>query len=154
MREPLRIDLEKIRYNTAKHTFVRGEINYENGAVFATIRRGNEIEGQCYGSHEKLFRVHATLDERGNVDESSCTCNYEYPGYCRHIIALLLTYLRKPELFEPLPSIADALAQCSREDLTRLIQQMIERHPDLQSVVDRYLPTAQQGGDGESAKPA
>src|SRR5262245_50217341 len=117
------LDPEEIRYRAAKPTYVRGEGYYENEAIFATIQRGNEIEAWCEGSRDNVYRVHAMLAENGNILETSCTCDYSYPGDCKHVVALLLTYLRKPKRFEPLPPIEDALKELSKEDLILLIRQ-------------------------------
>jgi uncharacterized Zn finger protein len=39
------------------------------------------------------------LDDSGVV-EASCTCLYEYGGYCKHIVAMLLAYMHDPDSFE------------------------------------------------------
>jgi len=44
----------------------------------------------CEGSYTYHLRVE--LDE-GGIQSAFCTCPYDYAGYCKHIVALLLTYI-------------------------------------------------------------
>ena len=57
----------------------------------------NELEQDVYegvvtGKSNKSYPVSATIDKDGKVVEATCKCDYylTYPGYCKHILALLL----------------------------------------------------------------
>ena len=57
----------------------------------------NELEQDVYegivtGKSNKSYPVSATIDKDGKVVEAACKCDYylTYPGYCKHILALLL----------------------------------------------------------------
>lgn len=133
--------LEDIRQDTSGQSFTRGQSYYRNGAIFDTVRRGNELEGRCQGSEFTPYHIRVTLNEAGAVEIASCTCQYSWGGYCKHIVALLLAYLNAPESFTERPPVQDTLMTRSPEQLVALIRQMVTRYPDLQALVDRPVPS-------------
>jgi uncharacterized Zn finger protein len=134
------ITLAQIRDRATAQSYARGESYYQNEAIFDTVRRGNELEGRSEGSGYTPYHVRTTLDEDGNILTASCTCDYDWGGDCKHIVALLLTYLHEPGLFEERAPVQDALAERSPEELVALIRQMVARYPDLQQLIDRPTP--------------
>ena len=147
------LSLEQIRHRATAQSFARGESYYHNGAVFDTVKRGNELEGRCAGSEYVPYHVRVTLDEAGNIEAASCTCPYDWGGDCKHIVALLLTYLYQPESFEERAPVEDALLERSKEQLVALIRQMVARYPDLQALIDRPAPSQQPTGQPVDIKP-
>ncbi|HEX3053165.1 MAG TPA: hypothetical protein VHP83_21075 [Aggregatilineaceae bacterium] len=131
------VSLAQIRARATEQSFARGESYYHSGVIFDTVRRGSEIEGRCEGSDYAPYHIRVILDDTGDVDAASCICPYDWGGNCKHIVSLLLTYLRKPELFEAREPVQDALSARSKEDLIALIRQMVELYPDLQAFIDR-----------------
>jgi hypothetical protein len=75
--------------------------------------------------------------------ETSCTCPYDYGGICKHIVALLLTYVHEPQTFRAIPPLATLLAGRSQEDLIALIGALIKREPALLSLVELSVATEQ-----------
>ena len=136
----------QIRARATPQSYDRGESYYANRAIFDTFLRGSELEGRCEGSSGEAYLVSATLDDKGNVVATSCTCDYGLEGDCKHVVALLLTYLRTPEAFVEAAPVQKTLAARSKEELITLIEGMVERHPDLKMLVDRPTPrTAAKG---------
>jgi uncharacterized Zn finger protein len=133
---------QQIRERATSQSFSRGESYYENGAIFDTVRRGNEIEGRCEGSAAEPYYVNVTLDDNGNIAGAWCTCEYSFEGDCKHIVALLLTYAREPQLFEEFAPVQDTLQERSKEELITLIHKMVGRYPDLKNLVDRPVVRA------------
>jgi uncharacterized Zn finger protein len=82
---------------STSESFARGRELYLSGAVFDTFRQGYLLIGRCTGSSASFYHLSVQLDEGGILD-ASCTCPYNC-GYCKHIIALLLTYIHDPEVF-------------------------------------------------------
>ena len=78
---------EEIRSRTTAQSYMRGESYFQNEAIFDTVRRGNELEGRCEGSDYAPYHVSATLDEKGHIIATSCTCEYNWGGDCKHIVA-------------------------------------------------------------------
>lgn len=113
-----------IRELADESSFERGWNYYSEGAIEQPARRGNEISGLCYGSREEPYRVWAVLEE-DRVLEAYCTC--PRGGFCKHIVALLLTYVYEPEAFCDLDELAAGLARLSKEELVRLIVEQAQR---------------------------
>jgi uncharacterized Zn finger protein len=90
-------------------SFERGQNYYRDGAVFGAVRQGMELRAQCEGSDYEPYQVSATLKESG-IAETSCTCPYDYGGICKHIVALLLTYIKDPQSFRSIPPLTELQA--------------------------------------------
>jgi uncharacterized Zn finger protein len=147
------VTLEQIRARAPEQSFARGESYYHSGAIFDTVRRGTELEGRCEGSDYAPYHIRVVLDEAGNIDAASCTCPYDWGGDCKHIVALLLTYLHEPESFEARAPVQDTLSARSKQDLIALIRQMVEQYPDLQAFIDRPVPGQQVANQPVDTEP-
>lgn len=101
-----------------------------------------ELRAQCEGSDYEPYRVSATLTQSG-IAETSCTCPYDYGGSCKHIVALLLTYVHEPQAFRSIPPLATLLAGRSQEELIALIGEMVKQEPELLSLVELSVATEQ-----------
>jgi uncharacterized Zn finger protein len=131
-----------IRNLASEPSFERGETYYRDGAVLDPICQATHLRAQCEGSDYEPYQVSATLDESGII-ETSCTCPYDYGGICKHIVALLLTYVRNPQSFRFIPPLATLLAGRSQEELIALIGEIIKREPELLSLVELSVTTEQ-----------
>ena len=100
------------------------------GAVSNTAIQGALLSGECAGTYAPYYRVQVELDEAG-IAETSCTCLYEYGGYCKHIVALLLAYLHQPKLFAARKAPAELLADLDHNDLIAILTKLIQEQPDL-----------------------
>ena len=140
MSKPVKITIEQVQSRATEQSYERGVEYYESGAIFDTVRRGDTLEGYCEGSQPTPYRIQVTLGAEGVVG-ATCTCPYDWGGDCKHIVALLLTYISEPEAFEERPPIGEALASRSREELIALIQQMVARSPELEALIDHPMPT-------------
>lgn len=63
-------------------------------AVHNPQRRGNELSGDVHGS-----QVYAVTVQVDKSIHATCTCSYDWSGYCKHIGAVLLTWVRTPSHF-------------------------------------------------------
>ncbi len=123
-------------------SFERGETYYRDGAVLEPVRQAMELRAQCEGSDYEPYQVSATLAE-GGIAETSCTCPYDYGGICKHVVALLLTYVHEPQAFRSIPPLATLLDGRSQEELIALIGRMIKHEPELLSLVELSVATEQ-----------
>ena len=137
-----RLSEAHIRELASEPSFERGETYYRDGAILEPVRQAMELRAQCEGSDYEPYQVGATLDE-GGIAETSCTCPYDYGGICKHVVALLLTYVHQPQAFRSIPPLAKLLAGRSQEELTALIGEMIKREPELLSLVELSVATEQ-----------
>ena len=126
------------RYCT-EQSFERGEDYYYRGAISRPIRQGWTLRAECEGSQYEPYRVTVELDEEGIAD-AYCSCPYDWGGYCKHVVALLLTWVRDPDEFTVIPETDELLAEKSREELVEIIKAMLKREPDLLTFLE--MPSA------------
>ena len=119
-----------VRRLASEQSFNRGASYFRSGTIFEPVRQGNELRAYCHGSSYEPYRVSATLGPQG-VAATHCTCPYDWGGICKHIVALLLTWVHEPEAFQAVAPLDEALAGRSKEELIALIQEMLKREPDL-----------------------
>jgi uncharacterized Zn finger protein len=89
------------------------------------LRFGHSIAGRLAGPHG-LYMVSLGID--GDTLNPSCSCASD-AGFCRHVIALGLTYIEESESFYDLQTLTADLEQYSHADLVNLILQMVGRYP-------------------------
>ena len=61
-------------------------------------------------------------------------------GRCKHTAALLLTWIDFPELFTEVEALRASLSHYSQDDLIALVGKMVERYPDLETLVEISAP--------------
>jgi hypothetical protein len=90
------------------------------------LRSGPSITGRVAGPHG-VFTVSLTIQDSTLTPACSCTSD---PGFCRHAIALGLTYIEEPESFYDLRTLTPQLEQYSHGELVGLILQIGTRYPE------------------------
>ena len=128
-----------LRSTTSAQSFERGLEYYHSGAVYNTIRQGDTLLAECVGTETYHLRVE--LDAAG-VRSARCTCPYEYGGYCKHLVALLLTYLHKPDEFTERKSLPVLLENVDKTALVAMLAKLADRHPELYNWIETSLPVA------------
>jgi uncharacterized Zn finger protein len=137
-----RLTEAQVRKLASTQSFERGNSYYRSGAILEPVRQGMTLRAQCEGSEDEPYEVSATLAQHGIADVS-CTCPYDWGGACKHLIAVLLTYVHEPQAFRVIPPLETLLAGSSRETLIALIGEMVQREPELMSVVELAMATPQ-----------
>src|SRR5262245_10834152 len=127
-----------IRASANEKSFARGQELYRSGAISDAAVQGNVLTGRCEGTQSPFYKVRAELDA-GCVRSASCDCEYDFGGYCKHIVALLLTYAHKPKQFVVREDVAKRLAELSREQLLALLTDLLEDVPDLSDWLEAAL---------------
>lgn len=135
----------QVRRLAGEKSFERGLGYYRGGAILEPIRQGMELRAYCEGSEYEPYQLSATLTKTG-IKSTSCTCPYDWGGLCKHLVALLLTYVHKPDAFRVIAPLEELLAGRSKEELIAMISEMVKREPELMSVVELTAAT-------QSAKP-
>ncbi len=125
-----------IRRYADPQSFQRGMNYYHQGAIFNPVRQGNVLRAKCQGTQYQPYHVTVTLSEEG-IAHYDCSC--PRGGFCKHIVALLLTWVHEPDEFHVMAPLDDLLAQRSREELIALIKEMIAREPDLAQLLELPL---------------
>ena len=134
-----------IARQTDAGSFSRGKTYFRGKRIFNAVRRGDLLRARCRGSSGGPYLVEATLapaakPKSRNPVKYLCTC--PRGGFCKHVVALLLTWIEKPESFDVRPPIADVLAGKSREELVALIEAMLAADPNLEPLIELPLPAA------------
>ena len=111
-------------------SFTRGYNLYHDDAIFDTSRQGDLLRGKCRGNSAPFYDVSVRLDE-GGIQEAFCSCPYTFGGLCKHIIALMLTFIHSPEEFEEQKSTKELLEPLEKDEIINLISKMVDRYPEL-----------------------
>lgn len=134
-----------IRAGASEKSYARGQELFRGGAVSRTAVQGSTLTGLCEGTGAPFYKVRAELDA-GGVRSAFCTCPYEFGGYCKHVVALLLAYARKPERFAVRKDPAELLADLSREQLLTLVTKLLGEYPELGDIVEAALAAPSVSG--------
>lgn len=138
MQSNITINLHQIESRTVGQSFYRGEALFADGAICLPVRRANELSALCVGSSAAAYYVSASFDG-ARIVETSCTCPYDWGGDCKHIIAMLLTFLYEPERFRVGKSLQDELMSLDKEDLVDLVERLIFRYTGLEDIVEDMI---------------
>jgi len=120
-------------------SFSRGYHLYQSGAVFDMFQKGDLLTGKCEGNSAPFYQIQVQLDE-GGIREASCTCPYDWGGYCKHIVALVLTHIHNPDAFNEQKNINELLGHLDKDGLVNLITKMVDKNPDLYSNLQTAIP--------------
>ena len=123
-------------------SFQLGRGYFENEAVFDLRRQGSSLKACCQGSMPQPYRLGVAFGAEG-IEEANCSCPVGDGGHCKHVGALLLTWLDQPDAFRVVAEPDADLEQRSKEELIALIKQMLRLQPDLETLLEVALP----GGD-------
>jgi uncharacterized Zn finger protein len=110
-------------------SFQRGQSYFRGGNIIEMRRQGMTLKARCQGSRPQAYRVQVTFDDQG-IDDTSCSC--PLGGYCKHVVALLLTWAHSPEEFSEQQEVEPLLEQYSKAELITLIKRMLQRQPELE----------------------
>lgn len=119
-------------------SFEKGYNYYQNGYVLEITQRGEQITAEVEGSEYQPYQVQVTVKD-GNIVTANCSCPYDWGGYCKHIVAVLLRYVHESdsvEQQEPLPAL---LADLTAEQLKQLIIQVAAENLDFVRAIEREL---------------
>ncbi|MBK9713721.1 MAG: SWIM zinc finger domain-containing protein [Kouleothrix sp.] len=127
-----------IRAHVASESFSRGLAYYQQGAVGDLSLRGDALLAEVEGSEPAPYRVRVTIDQ-GGVVAASCTCPYDWGGWCKHIVAVLLKYVYEPEAIVRRPPLDQQLAGLERDQLQTLLLDLAAHEPDIADAIDRRV---------------
>ena len=125
--------------------FQLGRSYVENDAVFDSRRQGNALRALCQGSMPQPYRLRIAFDAKG-IEDSHCSCPVGGGGHCKHVAALLLTWLDYPDSFRVVAELDAELEGRSKTELIILIKQMLQLQPDLETLLELAWP----GSNGQS----
>jgi uncharacterized Zn finger protein len=125
---------ELILTKATDKSFQRGRGYYDSGMVESVVQRGSRLFAEVLGNEEDLYHVGVTFQDE---DFSAfCTCPYDWGGYCKHIVATLLTFVHDRELVTVRAPVEQLLSNLGADDLKALILRMVESEPQLAETID------------------
>ncbi|WP_337906903.1 SWIM zinc finger family protein [Iningainema tapete] len=127
-----------IRHNSNASSYSRGEEYYRAGAVIDQKKCGNLIQADVEGSEIKPYKVSIGFDA-GGITSVNCSCPYDYDGWCKHIVATLLTCSRSAKVIEERPSLKYLLSRLNYEQTQQLLEELVEKQPELIDDIDYFV---------------
>jgi uncharacterized Zn finger protein len=76
-------------------SYERGYRYFKNDVIIDAKRQGMTLKAYCQGSNIQPYRLSVSFGQEG-IFEAYCSCPIGRGGHCKHIAALLLTYLNSP----------------------------------------------------------
>lgn len=145
--EPVPFDIteNRIQEYASPESFRRGEDYYQQGAVLSVTGRGDTLHAEVAGSDFAPYNVRVSFDEAG-ITHATCSCPYEWGGWCKHIVAALLACVREPEAVQALPALAETLSTLDRDQLRDLLLKLAERDPSLPGIIESELSLRTSAG--------
>ena len=134
--------LDELREYVGDKEYNKGKEYFNSGAAYDFALRGAVLRGKSHGQSGGPYKMEVTLaaaDAPGPdlVADYSCTC--PRGGFCKHIIALLLTWIRTPEEVPVRSDVTRLLQDLSREELLEIITGLLKREPDLDKWLEKML---------------
>lgn len=127
-----------IRQYSSSESFHRGQEYYHHGAVISPALRGNVLEADVEGSAPVPYHVQVTFDA-GGVTAASCSCPYDWGGWCKHIAAVLLTCANESEAIEERPPLDTLLSDLDRDQLQTILLHLAEYEPGLAGAIESQV---------------
>src|SRR6266516_3055161 len=131
-----------IQAHTDDASFRKGYDYYLHHAIVEPTLSETVLRAFCHGSSGSPSRVEVTLLPAGDKSahklvSAGCTC--PRGGFCKHLVALLLIWLHQPERFVVRTGLMGRLSEKSREELLNLLEQLVQRQPDIEPLVELLI---------------
>jgi uncharacterized Zn finger protein len=131
-------------YNATSQSLERGENYYHSGAVTEVTLRGQVLQAEVEGNTAEPYQVSIDFDQ-GGIKQALCTCPYAFEGWCKHIVAVLLTCLHQPQRVTARPALVEQMAALNLEQAKHLILNLVEEFPETANWIDRYFSVTAVG---------
>ena len=127
-----------IRAKATEKSYDRGVDYHDSGMVERATLRGSQLFAEVQGSKWDPYQVDITFTD-GDFT-ASCTCPYDWEGYCKHIVATLLTIIHDDGsgFVATATPIADLLKALDAKALRALVHRLVDAAPSLVEVVDEF----------------
>ncbi len=135
------MQISSIKANSDANVFERGESLYKNSAVSKTSIQENRLTGKCAGQSTPFYDLTIELDDYG-VRKAVCSCPFNFPGYCKHIVALLLKYINEPDKFTIRKSASELVNSINKAELPNLLTKLVQEKPEIYDWIERNFSLA------------
>ncbi|TYQ24291.1 SWIM zinc finger domain-containing protein [Pseudanabaena sp. UWO310] len=128
----LKISESVIRQNASDKSFQRGKEYARSQSVQDLFWRDQTLQATVAGS--TYYRVSIGFSDRG-IQSAQCSCPYDFGGWCKHIVAVLLVGMEQPKI-EERPSLVQMLEKLDLEQTRKLLHNLTIQSPDLVDLID------------------
>jgi uncharacterized Zn finger protein len=132
------INPETIHRNATSQSFARGKSYYQSGAVSTLTQRDTVVQAEVKGNEAEPYQVTVQFDT-GGITATHCTCAYNFEGWCKHIVAVLLVCSHQPETIEVRPSLEQLLDRLDLNQTRQAIRALLANHPRLIDDLDDQI---------------
>jgi len=129
-----------IRALATPESFARGRSYFDDSAVSDLVRRGDRLTAEVEGSELAPYRVSIRLHD-GGVAEARCSCPYDFGGYCKHIVAVLLKFADEGTRVIERKTLAKLLRELDQSRLIELLEKRAESDSELAAWIEAELAT-------------
>ncbi len=136
---PPQLTEKQIRSWIDAQSLSRGQRYAQSGAVVHPRLEGATLKAECWGSADQPYHVEITFDDEGIVF-GDCSCPVGAGGRCKHVAAVLLTWLSSPDSFQKMKDLEESLSRLSKEELARIIVKIVDTYPEAELIVLMPLP--------------
>ena len=141
--ESPQITPDQIQQRCTEQSFTRGLEYFHTGAIGNPVRHGWTLSATCQGTEPTPYRVRVEFMPT-TIAATSCSCPYDYDGECKHVVALLLTYIEVPETIYDIDTLLVTLAEKPKSSLLQIISELLKRTPTLAPIVLTYADMTEQ----------
>ena len=135
--QPPQLTLEQIQQRCTEQSFTRGLDYFHAGAIDNPVLHGYTLSATCEGTDIDPYRVTVELIPT-EITSTCCSCPYDWGGDCKHIAALLLTYIQEPDTILSLEPLFATLEAKSKSSLLQIISELLKRAPELVPIAQAY----------------
>jgi uncharacterized Zn finger protein len=121
-----------IRQNSSDKSFARGKEYARSQSVRDLVLRDQTLQASVAGS--SYYRVSIGFSDR-DIQSAQCSCPYNFGGWCKHIVAVLLVAMEQPQI-EARPSLVEMLEKLDLEQTRKLVHNLVAKSPDLAELID------------------
>ena len=121
--------------------FHRGLEYFEEDAVRDIYSIENTIEAYVEGTGYRPYKVQIEFNKSGIKGTPVCSCPYaeDFDDVCKHIVAVMLTVLKKPKTVKTREKLSDLLKNLDKSCLVELIEVMVKDNSSLNFVVEDFI---------------
>jgi uncharacterized Zn finger protein len=127
-----------IRAHTSADSFQRGREYHQRGAATSLVQHGPLLEADVWGTDVDPYRVQITFATDGLV-AATCTCPYDWGGWCKHIVAALLAARDQPDQIDERLPLPELLGGLDRDQLQTLLLKLTDYEPRIASVIETQV---------------
>ncbi|MYE87430.1 hypothetical protein F4X33_00330 [Candidatus Poribacteria bacterium] len=138
--ESPQITPDQIQQRCTEQSFTRGLEYFHDGAIGNPTLHGYTLSATCEGTDIDPYHVTVELMSTG-ISSAYCSCPYDWEGDCKHIVALLLTYVDASDTILSLEPLFTTLEAQPKSSLLQIISELLKHAPELAPIVQAYSDT-------------